>query len=212
MRALVSLASQSPRRRILLEQLGVPFKTVGIEVDETWDGLEAARDHVTRLAIEKTRAGWDETSKSDPLPVLGADTAVVLDDCILGKPGNREEGLHMLSRLAGRCHHVYTAVAVLAPPGDNVLLRLNVSRVHFRPLEASERESYWATGEPLGKAGGYAIQGLAAAFIERIEGSYSGVMGLPLYETTELLGLIGIDVLNKSPPPLLAKADLCTES
>lgn len=201
MRPLVSLASRSSRRRILLEQLGVPFKTVAIEVDETWDGLEAARDHVARLASEKARAGWGEISKSDPLPVLGADTAVVLDDRILGKPENRQEGLHMLARLAGRCHHVYTAVAVLAPSGNDVLVRLCVSRVHFRPLSACEREAYWATGEPLGKAGGYAVQGLAAAFIERIEGSYSGVMGLPLYETAELLGLIGINVLSLPPLP-----------
>jgi septum formation protein len=195
--ALIHLASRSPRRQILLAQLGVPFNMIETEVDETWDGWEAVRDHVTRLAIEKAQAGWGEDCGSDPLPVLGADTAVVLDDHILGKPENREQGLAMLMRLAGRCHHVYTAVAVLAPPENKALLRLNISRVHFRPLTAHEQEAYWATGEPLGKAGGYAIQGLAGAFIERIEGSYSGVMGLPLYETAELLSLIGIDVLNK---------------
>jgi septum formation protein len=192
------LASQSPRRRRLLDQLGVRFKPLAVEIDETWDSIEPVRDYVVRLAIEKARAGWRKISETEPLPVLGADTVVVLDDAILGKPSHRDEGLAMLARLSGRCHHVYTAMAMIVPPGDKQQLRINLSRVHFRPLTTSDMEAYWATGEPLGKAGGYAIQGLAAAFIERIEGSYSGVMGLPLYETAELLSLIGIDFLIRS--------------
>ena len=194
--AALYLASQSPRRQRLLDQLGVRFKPLAVEIDETWNSLEPVRDYVVRLAIEKARAGWRKISETEPLPVLGADTAVVLDDAILGKPSHRDEGLAMLARLSGRCHHVYTAMAMVVPPGDKRQLRINLSRVYFRPLISSEMEAYWATGEPLGKAGGYAIQGLAAAFIERIEGSYSGVMGLPLYETAELLSLIGINLLS----------------
>jgi septum formation protein len=194
--AALYLASQSPRRLRLLEQLGVRFEPLAVEVDETWNSLEPVRDYVVRLAIEKARAGWRKISETKPLPVLGADTAVVLDDVILGKPSHRDEGMTMLARLSGRCHHVYTAMAMILPPGDKQQLRINLSRVHFRPLTTSDMEAYWATGEPLGKAGGYAIQGRAAAFIERIEGSYSGVMGLPLYETAELLSLIGINLLS----------------
>jgi septum formation protein len=196
MRVAFYLASQSPRRQLLLEQLGVRFEALAVEIDETWNSLEPVRDYVVRLAIEKAQAGWRKISGTEPLPVLGADTAVVLDDAILGKPSHRDEGLAMLTRLSGRCHHVYTAIAMVVPPGDKRQLRINLSRVHFRPLTTSEMEAYWATAEPLGKAGGYAIQGFAAAFIERIEGSYSGVMGLPLYETAELLSLMGINLLS----------------
>jgi septum formation protein len=194
--AALYLASQSPRRQRLLGQLGVRFKPLAVEIDEIWDSIEPVRDYVVRLAIEKAQAGWRKISETKPLPVLGADTAVVLDDAILGKPSHRDEGLAMLACLSGRCHHVYTAMALIVPPGDKRQLRINLSRVHFRPLTTSDMEAYWATGEPLGKAGGYAIQGLAAAFIERIEGSYSGVMGLPLYETAELLSLIGVNLLS----------------
>jgi septum formation protein len=194
---ILYLASQSPRRRVLLEQLGVSYQPLAIEVDESWDSVEPVREHVARLALEKARAGWRAAAGSAPLPVLAADTAVVLGGDILGKPEGREQGLEMLTRLSGRCHQVYTAVALIVPPDERELLRLQMSHVHFRPLTAEEQESYWATGEPLGKAGGYAIQGLAAAFIERIEGSYSGVMGLPLCETAELLKAAGINVLTK---------------
>jgi septum formation protein len=194
--AALYLASQSPRRQRLLDQLGVRFKPLAVEIDETWDSIEPVRDYVVRLAIEKAQAGWRKISETELLPVLGADTVVVLDDAILRKPSHRDEGLAMLARLSGRCHYVYTAMAMIVPPGDKQQLRINLSRVHFRPLTTSEMEAYWVTGEPLGKAGGYAIQGLAAAFIERIEGSYSGVMGLPLYETAELLSLIGINLLS----------------
>jgi septum formation protein len=194
--AALYLASQSPRRQQLLDQLGVRFEPLAVEINETWNSIEPVRDYVVRLAIEKAQAGWRKISETKPLPVLGADTAVVLDDAILGKPSHRDEGVAMLARLSGRCHHVYTAIALVVPPGDKRQLRINLSRVHFRPLTASDMEAYWATGEPLGKAGGYAIQGLAAAFIERIEGSYSGVMGLALYETAELLSLVGISLLS----------------
>jgi len=194
---MIYLASQSPRRRVLLEQLGVPFKTLAIRVDESWDGVEPACDHVVRLAIAKARAGCHDSSELESLCVLAADTAVVLDGDILGKPEGRAQGLDMLARLSGRSHQVYTAVALITPGGNQEFCRVNVTRVYFRPLTLLEQESYWGTGEPLGKAGGYAIQGLAAAFIERIEGSYSGVMGLPLYETAELLSQVGVNVLSK---------------
>lgn len=196
MTPVLYLASRSPRRRVLLEQLGIAYTALDVEVDEDWDGREPAREYASRLALEKALHGWDQVPPDRRLPVLGADTAVVIDDEILGKPAaDRTEALAMLERLSGRCHHVYSAVA-LVWGGEAAAQRvaLNVSRVSFRPLSAAEREAYWESGEPLGKAGGYAIQGLAAAFIERLEGSYSGVMGLPLYETAQLLGGIGISI------------------
>ncbi|HMX54341.1 MAG TPA: Maf family protein, partial [Plasticicumulans sp.] len=125
--------------------------------------------------------------------VLGADTTVVADGLILGKPRDRAEGLALLERMSGREHAVLSAVA-LATAGRTEA-RVQVSRVHFRATTAAEREAYWATGEPADKAGGYAVQGRAAVFIERLDGSYSGVMGLPLYETCELLRAFGVEVL-----------------
>ncbi len=187
----IYLASRSPRRSILLAQLGIPHEPLAIEVDEAWDGSEAPDRYVCRLALAKARAGASSPGIG-PAPVLAADTAVVLDDVILGKPEGPEEALRMLGRLSGRVHHVYTAVAVWLPKSATPLgPMLSRSRVAFRPLTAGEKRAYVASGEPMGKAGGYAIQGLAAEFIERIEGSYSGIMGLPLYETAILLRRIG---------------------
>jgi septum formation protein len=188
------LASQSPRRRILLEQLCVPFQVLPIEIDESWDGLELPADHVGRLALEKAHEGQRQISLELGL-VLAADTAVVVDGEILGKAVDRDSALAMLEQLSARAHQVYTGVALVTPRQHDGLVRACVSQVYFRRLSAREREAYWATGEPLGKAGGYAIQGQAATFIERIEGSYSGVMGLPLFETAELLSLAGMPVL-----------------
>lgn len=187
----ILLASRSPRRGQLLQQIGVTYSSIDVEVDESWDGREAALDYVRRLALAKARAGRDAAGRADAL-VLGADTAVTLDGRILGKAEDRSGTLAMLAQLSGRDHQVCTAVALVAPAGETV--RVNVSRVRFRTLSQAETEAYWATGEPLGKAGGYAIQGVAAAFIEYLEGSYSGVMGLPLFETAELLSAAGVRI------------------
>ncbi|MEE8514029.1 MAG: Maf family protein [Gammaproteobacteria bacterium] len=185
----VFLASRSPRRRVLLEQLGVSYEIIDIEVEETWDGKESARAYVTRLALAKAVAGWEKVKGLKAPAVFAADTVVVLDDKILGKARAKDEALTMLRALSGRTHQVYTAVALV---GTRQTVRVTVSRVSFCPLSEAECLAYWETGEPLGKAGGYAIQGRAGAFIDRIEGSYSGVVGLPLYETAQLLRAAGI--------------------
>ena len=184
---MLYLASKSPRRRQLLDQVGVAYETLDVDVDESWDGAEEPARHVQRLALEKARSG--RRLAGDTAPVLAADTGVVLDGRLLGKAGNREEAMHMLQSLSGRSHEVYSAVALLQADEQ---LRLSRSRVCFRPLGDEECEAYCDSGEPYGKAGGYAIQGLAAVFVSRLEGSYSGVMGLPLYETTVLLKAAGI--------------------
>jgi septum formation protein len=187
----IYLASRSPRRRQLLDQIGVAHAAIDIEADETWDGTEPALTHVVRLALAKARLGWERIKDSRPMPVLGADTAVVLDDQILGKVEQDHEAVAMLRRLSGRSHHVYTGIALVDCQGRDHSA-VSVSRVCFSPLSIEEIRSYCDTGEPLGKAGAYAIQGRAAAFIERLEGSYSGVMGLPLYETAGLLRAAGV--------------------
>lgn len=181
------LASRSPRRRQLLDQIGVAYETLDVEVDESWDGAEDPGRHVQRLALEKARAGQQRLGNT--APVLAADTGVVLDGHLLGKAGDREEAMHMLQSLSGRSHEVYSAVALLQ---DGEQLRLSRSRVCFRPLEPEDCEAYCESGEPYGKAGGYAIQGRGAVFVSRLEGSYSGVMGLPLFETAVLLKAAGI--------------------
>jgi septum formation protein len=189
---ILYLASRSPRRRQLLEQIGVTYEVIDIEVDERWDGREPARAHALRLARAKALAGLAKRI-DNTLPVLAADTVVTLDGDILGQPQTHEEGLAMLAKLSGRRHTVISAVALAGCNADDEpSLSVNSSTVDFRPTTAAEREAYWNSGEPLGKAGGYAIQGRAAQFIARIEGSYSGVMGLPLYETAELLRECGI--------------------
>jgi septum formation protein len=187
------LASASPRRRELLEQIGVRWSPLACAVDETLLPAESPEAHVLRLALAKARAGRALVEPADPHPVLGADTVVVVDGEVLGKPRDRAAGVAMLQRLGGRPHQVLTGVA-LAGPGGREGSRLNASTVLFRRLEAEEIATYWASGEPADKAGAYGIQGKAAAFIERIEGSYSGVMGLPLFETAELLKEMGIPV------------------
>jgi septum formation protein len=181
----VYLASQSPRRRALLDQIGVAFEVLAVEVDETPGPAEPARDLVQRLALAKARAGLASLAPDDRTPVLGADTEVVVDGEVLGKPRDEEDAAAMLARLSGRSHEVLSAVALVSPGREAV--RLSATTVWFRDTDAAERAAYCASGEPLDKAGAYAIQGLAAVFVERIDGSYSGVMGLPLYETAELL-------------------------
>jgi septum formation protein len=184
---LVCLASVSPRRRELLAQIGVPHIVVGADIDESTRTGEAPRDYVLRMAQQKALTVRERGEK---LPVLAADTTVVLDDVIYGKPRDREDGIAMLGRLSGRTHGVLTAVAVADARG--VAVRLSVSTVRFRDLSSQECADYWETGEPRDKAGGYAVQGAAAVFIESLSGSYSGVMGLPLFETAELLRAAGV--------------------
>ncbi len=184
---VVCLASVSPRRRELLSQIGVPHTVVGADIDETAHPGESPRDYVLRLARQKALAVRE---RGERLPVLAADTTVVLDDVIYGKPRDRADGIAMLQRLSGRTHEVLTAVAVA--DGRGVDLRLSVSAVRFRGLTPGECAAYWDTGEPRDKAGGYAVQGAAAVFIESLSGSYSGVMGLPLFETAELLSAAGV--------------------
>jgi septum formation protein len=184
----VFLASGSPRRRELLQQIGVPFQVLPATADETTRPGEVATDYVLRVAVAKGRAGWDRSTRN--VPVLAADTAVVLDDRILGKPANAGDALRMLRLLSGRTHQVLTAVALLTANG--AATRLCRSEVTFRAISAAEAAAYWQTGEPHDKAGGYAVQGKAALFISELRGSYSGVMGLPLFETAELLTAAGM--------------------
>ncbi len=191
MQPSIYLASASPRRRELLAQIGVSFDVLEVALDEAQRPEEAPEIYVVRLALAKAQAGYAQRGDR---PVLGADTAVVVDDAILGKPRDRADGLAMLARLAGRTHHVYTGVALVTAEGE-AHSRLSVSSVTFRPLTDAEPPAYWDSGEPADKAGGYAIQGRAAMFIARLEGSYSGVMGLPLFETAELLETCGMALL-----------------
>jgi septum formation protein len=186
----VYLASASPRRRELLQQIGVPFRLVGTELDETPLPGEAPAAYVSRLAAAKADAGWLRSRGAANAPVLAADTAVVLDGEILGKPRDKNDAEHMLLRLSDRTHEVTTAVAVRSAGGHEI--KVSHSLVTFRILDAAEASAYWNTGEPRDKAGAYAIQGYAAIFIADLRGSYSGVMGLPLFETAELLKSAGV--------------------
>jgi len=197
----IYLASQSPRRRALIEQLGIRYQTLNVEVDESPHSREAPVDFVERLALQKARAGWQLAAK--PMaPVVGADTCIVLDGEIVGKPESQQQGIALLKRYSGRAHEVYTGVAIVGSGTDDQepeimhYVRTNISTVTFRAITNEECEQYWKSGEPIGKAGGYAIQGLASVFIEKLEGSYSGVMGLPLFEFAELISLFGIKILN----------------
>ncbi len=186
----VYLASGSPRRRELLQQIGVSFRVVGAAVDEAARLAETAPNYVLRLAAAKADAGWERSRDAAAVPVLAADTAVVLDGRILGKPADRQDAEDMLRQLSGRTHEVLTAVALRTSIG--LQSRISRSEVTFRRIAAAEAQAYWETGEPRDKAGAYAIQGKAAIFITNLRGSYSGVMGLPLYETAELLSDAGI--------------------
>jgi len=187
----IYLASTSPRRRELLQQIGIRFETLAVTVEECRAPDETPVDYVQRVALAKAQAGWAVLGARAVRPVLGADTEVVIDGEVLGKPQDREHGLAMLARLSGRTHEVLSAVAVVA--GPRVLTRLSRSTVSFRVMTVAECAAYWATGEPLGKAGGYAIQGRGALFVAELHGSYSGVMGLPLCETGELLRELGVE-------------------
>ena len=190
------LASQSPRRSELLSQIGVSFAVLAVDVDETVKENENPEDYVLRLAKEKAKSGWFSAKHKYEKVVLGSDTAVVFYGKILGKPENREHAIKMLTLLSGKTHQVMSAVA-LAIKGENSTepeLRsvISVSEVTFKTLSSDEIEQYWQTGECSDKAGAYAIQGMAAAFVTHLSGSYSGVMGLPLYETAEILHQAGV--------------------
>ncbi len=185
----IYLASASPRRRELLRQIGVRYRLLDVAISETRLDNEAPEAYVRRVARDKARAGQGLIDPAVPRPVLGADTVIVIDDEVLGKPQDREEAIAMLQRLSGQTHQVLSSVVLI---NCEEYEALNISQVTFRELNRAECERYWQTGESEGKAGAYAIQGYAAAFIRELHGSYSGVMGLPLYETAQLLQQTGI--------------------
>ncbi|HPF25973.1 MAG TPA: nucleoside triphosphate pyrophosphatase [Steroidobacteraceae bacterium] len=185
---VLCLASASPRRQSLLRQIGVPFVVDVADLDESQQRDEAPDAYVERLARAKALAVWER--RAGDLPVLGADTTVVVDGAILGKPSDQQEAVTMLARLSARQHVVLTSIALMSSAG--LRQRTSLSKVSFRATTAAERQAYWRSGEPVGKAGGYAVQGFGAVFIESLQGSYSGVMGLPLHETAELLRVADI--------------------
>ncbi|MGI9247363.1 MAG: Maf family protein [Woeseiaceae bacterium] len=187
--ATLILASTSPRRQEILTALGLTFVVAVVDVDERRLPHETAEQMVLRLALAKAEAAASAHF------VIGADTAVIAGDKIFGKPQDQEEAVAMLLSLAGRGHCVLTGVALLGPQG--VQTALSATEVYFREISRDEAVAYWQSGEPRDKAGAYGIQGLGGIFVERIEGSYSGVVGLPIYETTQLLQNAGIGVLTK---------------
>ncbi len=191
----IYLASLSPRRHQLLEQIGVSFETLAVEVEETPANDEVPSSYTQRLAVEKATAGWNAESRGLLRPVLGADTCIVLDDEIVGKPADCLHAMEILARLSGRAHQVLSAVALVYKQHRSV--KLCSTSVWFREISPKERAAYCASGEPLDKAGAYAIQGRGAAFVSRIDGSYTGVMGLPLFETAELLTEFNIPILTR---------------
>jgi septum formation protein len=200
---MIYLASRSPRRRELLKQIGVTFQVVqlredprrGVDVDESPRRDESPGSYVLRIARKKAEvaAHYMHRRSLQHWPVLAADTTVVCEDRIIGKPANQEAAARMLQELSGRQHDVITALAVAF--GDRFETAASMSKVWFRKLSSDEIRRYVATGEPLDKAGAYAIQGRGAAFVTRIEGSYSGIMGLPLAELSDLLAKFGVETI-----------------
>lgn len=186
----IILASASERRGLLLTQIGVRYQVLAVDLDERPRDGERAGDYVVRLAREKAGAAMHALGAGAHRPVLAADTAVVQDGRVLGKPADEDDCVAILSALAGRTHEVLTGIALLY--GGAMHVALSATRVSFRPIGEAECRRYWATGEPAGKAGAYAIQGRGAVFVTRVEGSYSGVMGLPLFETAALLDAAGV--------------------
>ena len=185
----ILLASGSPRRRELLKQLAVTFKVAPADIDESVIDGETPEDYVVRLARENALTGFEQNGAL--MPALGSDTIVLLDGQILGKPETRTEAESMLQSLSGQTHHVYSAVA-LALKSDNVMDTLNITAVTFGKMPVQWIKQYCQSDEPMDKAGAYAVQGGTGQYIRRIEGSYSGVMGLPLFETAELLRRAGL--------------------
>jgi len=195
--ATLYLASGSPRRRELLTQIAVPFLTQIAPIDENALPGESPIAYVERLALSKAQAGLAALTDTADAVVLGADTAVVLDGRILGKPTDRADALATLSDLSGRTHEVLTAVALVSR--ERQASRVVTSQVTFRALSQAEIEAYWASGEPQDKAGCYGIQGLAAVFVSQLQGSYSAVVGLPLCETAALLAEFAIPCWQSLP-------------
>ncbi len=195
MTASIYLASTSPRRQELLRQIGIEFIQIPLDVDERQMSQESADTYVRRLALLKAREGLITLAPTDTRPVLGADTIVVLDGRIFGKPADETEAKNMLKALSGRRHQVMTAIALVTHEKEEVLLRS--TDVIFRPLSDEDVNAYCQTGEFYDKAGAYALQGKGALFVEHIEGSYSGVVGLPLMETADVLARFGVSVLVK---------------
>ncbi len=193
----IILASASPRRRELLDQIAVSYIVQPANIDETPENVETAEDYVIRIAAEKS-ACCQKMAVSE-LPILAADTSVVIDGQILGKPEDEKHAIEMLQLLSEKKHYVYSAVSFrsAASSGKNTFHHqtLSVTEVNFRKIELKEIKAYWETAEPQGKAGAYAIQGLGSIFVESIKGSFSGVVGLPLFETVELLSKQGIKVI-----------------
>jgi septum formation protein len=181
----IYLASRSPRRRELLQQIGVDFAVISADIDESVQAGEAPRQYVERIAIEKAQAGLSKLNGKEKRPILAADTAVIVDGQIFGKPVNDDDARRMLKQLSAKSHQVMTAVA-LAYNGT-IEQATSVSEVRFAQLSEADIDWYLATGEGQDKAGSYAVQGLGALFIEEIKGSYSGIMGLPVRETGQLL-------------------------
>lgn len=179
----IILASASPRRRELLDQIGIRYDVMPVDIDESAACGESPQALVQRLAMEKATAAWQLSDKN--IPVLGADTLGVLDGELLVKPENLAHARRMLKAMSGRTHRILSAVAIRHQGGHDSCV--NISKVTFKSISDAEIDAYWASGEPQDKAGTYAIQGLGAVFVKHLEGSYSGVMGLPLYETWELL-------------------------
>lgn len=188
------LASASPRRSDLLKQMGVRFEVLSVDIDESRRGDEPPLEYVSRLAREKAQAGFQR--QNDQLPSLGADTVVVFDGQIFGKPRDQKHAEEMLMTLSGKVHSVFTAVAV--DNGLDTALTVSETLVEFRTISQSECLIYWRTGEPEGKAGAYAIQGRGGIFVEKLEGSYSAVVGLPLAETEQLLNKFSVPLWNSS--------------
>jgi septum formation protein len=198
--APVHLASSSPRRHEILTMLGISFSAAGVDVDESRLQGETAEDMVQRLAVAKaTAADADEAQI-----IVGADTMVVIDGEPFGKPEHRQDALRMLAALSDRAHQVLTGVAVRSRRGTQVTL--SRTDVQFREILPDEALAYWQSGEPCDKAGAYAIQGRGGIFVAAIEGSYSGVVGLPVFETTQLLSSAGFNVLQQNT------AQPCTSS
>jgi len=188
----IFLASNSPRRRELLAQIGVRFGVIAVDLDEAPLGGESPEDYVLRVALDKARAAREVASGQPVLPILAADTAVVIDGQILGKPRDRADAARMMRLLSGRTHRVLSGIALV---GAQETQELSISEVTFRDVPPEEAHAYWKTGEPADKAGGYGIQGVGALFVRELRGSYSGVMGLPLFETAALLSASGIAIL-----------------
>lgn len=183
------LASRSPRRTAFLRELGLRFSIVAADVPEIPQPGQSPQDYALGVALAKARAG--AATAASRLPVLGADTDVAIDGAILGKPVDADDAIAMLLRLSGRSHEVHSAVALVA--GDRVETVMSTSIVHFTPIAPADAAAYCATGEPLDKAGAYAIQGGAARWVRAIEGSYTGIVGLPLAQTIALLARFGIE-------------------